>query len=411
MKEQKIMVQDVIRDVLTILERQGYKIHNTRRYNTIYRALAQYCQNQFNGEYSSEIGAAFIQSLRQREPPLSKPFIDVYITCVERANHVIEGETDWYPRKKILEYTDSVFRNEARLYDEYLRNSGKTKSDVRARMHVVARFLQYVDQSGIKKLSQLTAKTIYGAFEAASDKGGFHKSISAFFRYAHRHDLTEQDFSILVPSASRHIPVPTVYTPDEVEKIIATAAQSKECGKRNKAIVLIAARLGLRSCDIANLQFENIHRDTGMIEIQQAKTGEPHSVPLLPEILEALDDYVENERPKRSDNHVFLCNSLPHTGAVQPHTIYTIVSRIIETTDIDTNCRKRGAHALRSSLATALLNEGYNHREVQNALGHKSPEAVKSYVKTEVEHLRNYALPVPAPIGIFASKLGLGVTT
>jgi site-specific recombinase XerD len=61
-------------------------------------------------------------------------------------------------------------------------------------------------------------------------------------------------------------------------------------------------------------------------------------------------------------------------------------------------------------LATALLNEGYNHREVQDALGHKSPEAVKSYVKTEVEHLRNYALPVPTPIGIFASKLGSGVT-
>ena len=132
-------------------------------------------------------------------------------------------------------------------------------------------------------------------------------------------------------------------------------------------------------------------------------------MPLLPEILEALDDYVENERPKRDDNHVFLCNSLPHTGAVQPHTIYTIISRIIETTDINTNGRKRGAHSLRSSLATALLNEGYTHREVQNALGHKSPEAVKSYVKTEVEHLRDYALPVPAPSGIFASKLGLGV--
>lgn len=410
MQEQKILVQNVIRDVLTALERQDYKIHNTRKYNTVYRGLAQYCQREHNGEYSHEIGEAFIQSLRQRKPPLSKAFIDVYITAVERANHVMEGEDNWYPRKKMLDYEDSVFRNEAVLYDEYLRNSGKTKCDIRARMHVTARFLRYVDRSGIKRLSLLTAQTIYEAFEQASDKGGFHKCVSAFLRYAHRHSLTEQDFSVLVPSVSRHIPVPTMYTSDEVEKIIAASSQSKSCGKRNKAIVLIAARLGLRSCDIANLRFENIHRDHETIELTQVKTKEPLVLPLLPEVCTALYDYIENERPERDDDHIFLCNNLPHTGAIQPHTIYTIVSRIIDSTDVDPNGRKRGAHALRSSLATSLINEGYNHREVQDALGQKSPEAVKFYVKTAVEQLRDYALSVPAPRGIFAAKLGLGVT-
>ena len=66
-----------------------------------------------------------------------------------------------------------------------------------------------------------------------------------------------------------------------------------------------------------------------------------------------------------------------------------------------------GAHALRSSLATALLGEGYNHREVQEALGQKSPETVRFYVKAEVEKLRDYALPVPEPRGDFAKNIGM----
>jgi len=402
---QKILVQDIIRNVIALLEKQGYKIHNTRKYNTVYRGLAHYCQVNYHGEYSQEIGEAFIQSLKRREPLLSKGFLDVYTTAVERANHVMEGENDWRPRKKLLDYDDSRFKNEAMIYEEYLRNSGKTKSDVRARMHVVTRFLRYLDQAGITELNQLSAQVIYEAFKEVSDKGGFHKCVSAFVRYAYRHSLMDQDFSVLVPSVSRHIPVPTVYAFEEIEKIIAAASRSKTCSKRNKAIVLIAARLGLRSCDIVNLRFDNIRYDHETIGLTQVKTKEPIVLPLLPEIRDALDDYLENERPKSESDHIFIYAGPPHSGSLQPHTVYSIVSTIVESSGIDPNGRKRGAHALRSSLATALLNEGYNHREVQEALGQKSPNAVKSYVKTDVEHLRDYALPVPMPRGIFAAKL------
>jgi integrase len=143
-----------------------------------------------------------------------------------------------------------------------------------------------------------------------------------------------------------------------------------------------------------------------MIEITQIKTKEPLMLPLLPEILEALDDYINNERPESGSEIIFLYNDTLHSGSIQPHTIYGIVSRIIDASGVDTAGRRRGAHALRSSLATALLSEGYSHREVQGALGQKSPEAVKFYAKTEVENLREYALPVPPPSGIFAKKLG-----
>lgn len=406
MQEKVFRVEDVIRDSLSMLERQGYRIGKRRIHQTIWRGLAQFSQTEFGGEYSIEIGERFIQSLKEREIPLSTGYIRSNIVAVQRANHVIEGDTDWRPSKPSLEYADSAYRGEAKVYAEYLRNSGKTKCDIRSRMHVVTRFLRFVDESGVARLDDITAPLIYEAFENAGDKNGFRKCVGAFLRYAHRHGLTGYDFSELVPHGSRHIPVPTVYTKDEIEKIIEASAGSEKSGKRNKAIVLIAARLGLRSCDIANLRFGNINRETDMIEITQAKTKEPLALPLLPEIREALDDYIENERAKSDSDKIFLSNATLHRDPIQPHTIYCIVSRIIDATDVDTVGRKRGAHALRSSLATALLGEGYNHREVQEALGQKSPEAVKFYAKTEVEQLRNYALPVPAPAGTFAKELG-----
>ena len=406
MQETIFRIEDVLRDSQTMLKRQGYRIGKSRRYETIYRSLAQFSHSKFGGEYSIEVGEAFIQSLNDREIPLSAGYIRSNMVVVKRANHVIEGDTNWKPSKPSLEYECSVFCDEAKKYSEYLRNSGKTKNDIRSRMHVVSRFLRFIDESGVVQLDAITAQLIYGAFERAGDKNGFRKCVGAFFRYAYRHGLTGQDFSVLVPSVSRHTPVPTVYTPDEIEKIVEKSSESKISGKRNKAIVLIAVRLGLRSCDIANLRFNNINHKTGMIEITQIKTKEPLELPLLPEIRDAIDDYKNNERPESSSETIFLCNNTLHSDPIQARTIYSIVSRIIDASGIVTAGRKRGAHALRSSLATALLSEGYSHREVQEGLGQKSPEAVKFYAKTEVDKLRKYALPVPPPSGIFAKKLG-----
>ena len=409
MQVQIFYVQDVLRDSLSMLKKQGYQIGESRKHQTIFRSLARFSQARYGGEYSIDIGEAFIQSLRNREVPLSAEYIRSNIVAVQRANRVIEGDTDWRPSKPPLEYEDSTYRGEVGEYAEYLRNSGKTKCDIRSRLHVVARFLRFVDDSEIMQLNDITAPLIYEAFVKAGDKNGFRKCVGAFFRYAYRHGLTEHDFSVLVPSGNRHTPVPTVYSPDEIEKIIETAAVSKKSGKRNKAIVLIAARLGLRSCDIANLRFGNINRKAGLIEITQVKTKEPLALPLLPEILAALDDYINNERAENDSDLVFLCNNTLHRDPIQPHTVYCIVSGIIDSTGIDTTGRKRGAHALRSSLATTLLGEGYNHLEVQEALGQKSREAVKFYAKTEVEKLRDYALPVPFPCGTFAKNLGIEV--
>lgn len=115
---------------------------------------------------------------------------------------------------------------------------------------------------------------------------------------------------------------------------------------------------------------------------------------MLPEIRVALIDYISNGRPSSDDPHIFLKFPHPYTDVMKPHLIYTLTSRIIEKSGVESKGRHRGPHALRSSLATQLLNEGNSYSAVQKILGHTSQEAIKNYVLVEIEKLRDCALEV-----------------
>ena len=407
MQQQKVMVEDLIRYTKEALEQQGFNV-NSQKHQAVYRALTRFSKSKFGGEYSLEIGEAFLESERKRQVEHSDTTFRLYVAAVQRVNRVMVGVENWDSREK-FEYADSVYRNEVAEYEKHLRKSGKTNKDIMSRIYTVAKFLRHVEKSGLLNLSELKVEHIYSAFQEAGNKKSFRISVCAFLRYAYRHSLTKEDASIWMPSVISHEPVPSVYTKEEVETIIENSSQSKVCGKRNYAIVLMAARLGLRACDIANLRFSNLYHDRKTIEIVQLKNGEPIVLPLLPEIDAALNDYVAHERPKSELDRIFLRAVPPFGKELQPHAIYSIVSRVIEASGVLTNNRRRGAHALRASLATALLDEGNTYRAVQGALGHRSPNSTKSYVKTDIRHLRDYALVVPAPSGAFAEKLGLGV--
>ena len=73
--------------------------------------------------------------------------------------------------------------------------------------------------------------------------------------------------------------------------------------------------------------------------------------------------------------------------------------------DIDTTGKKSGAHAMRSSLTSSMINGGYDPVIVREILGHKDPEAIRHYARINIGKLRECAIPVPEPQGLFASFL------
>lgn len=378
------------------LDNYSYKA-TIRSVNYIYRALNQFCDDNYNGIYSSDAGQAFIKLNAGRVPTLSKAHMNTYKNSIARLDHALDGDYHWKPVSKEKQaYASSCFNGILTYYEDYLVQTRKTEPDIRNRIHILARFLAHVETSNITEISSITALVIYSGFEQTGSKDEFCKSVKSFFRYAYRRDLINKDISFLVPEFTRHTPIPTAYTSDEVSVILESIDRSTDAGKRNYCIVVIAARLGLRSCDIAGLTFENICTNDNTIRLIQKKTCEPIAFPLLKEIKDALDEYTKHARPSSNEPYLFMNVPQLSVRPLTPNNIYTIVSRIIDKSGVNTTNKRRGAHALRSSLASQLLEEGNSYSVIQKVLGHTSPEAAKYYVKIEIDKLRECALEVPA---------------
>jgi len=142
-----------------------------------------------------------------------------------------------------------------------------------------------------------------------------------------------------------------------------------------------------------------LRNEKGTIEIIQAKTHRPLVLTLLDEIGTAIDEYVKSGRPNAEDEHIFLKRG--GYGMVSPHLVSHSITKAFIRSGIDRGERKIGPHALRSSLATALLSEGNNYSTIQKAMGHHNIQQVKAYAKASIEDLRSCALAVPDAGGRF----------
>jgi len=162
--------------------------------------------------------------------------------------------------------------------------------------------------------------------------------------------------------------------------------------KRTKAIILLALKLGLRDCDICNLTFEKIDWRNDKIKLFQEKTEAPIALPLLPDVGNALMDYILTERPKRDDKYpyIFLRKQAPHNKL---KSAYGICSKLFKKLEIEpVNGSSKGVHVFRYSLAYNLLAAKTPHQVITDVLGHVSKESDKPYLSMEENMLRLCAL-------------------
>jgi integrase len=188
---------------------------------------------------------------------------------------------------------------------------------------------------------------------------------------------------------------------DQVKLIAQLAKESK----RTKAVILLAMHLGLRDCDICNLTFQVIDWQDDRIRLIQKKTGEPLVLPLLPDVGNALMDYILNERPKRTDNYpyIFLRRQAPHQKLTS---VYPICSRLLRCLGIKpVNGTATGVHLFRYSIAHKLLAAKVPHQVITDALGHTSKESDKPYLSMDESMLRMCALDL-SDIGRISWKGG-----
>lgn len=166
------------------------------------------------------------------------------------------------------------------------------------------------------------------------------------------------DLASIIPKEhyNKQPKLPSVYSEEEIRKILISVDRSTAIGKRDYAILCLASVLGLRASDIANLKFENIHWEHNIIKLVQYKTGKGLVLPLLPEIGNSIIEYLRYGRKKSNSQYVFLQSYSPYKK-INAFLITQIARKYFAIAKIDTRNKHHGAHALRHSLAALLLSE------------------------------------------------------
>lgn len=383
--------------VLSAMNEDGYTESTTQgKYLHIFNNLNNFCARFHQGRYTPEIGAEFLLTIAKKNPPYSEQWKRLYNFAIQKLNHAIDGNLHWF-YTSVREYTHSRFDYLIGQYDEYLAlNNRKTMKNRRTQVHVISRFLQYIDSAGLTSLRDMNASILYQSFlDVKTSKSNYASFLKAFLQYLYKYEFTDYDLSCYVPSVPRHKAIPQIYSLDEVNCILASVDRSTAKGKRDYCVILLIARYGLRPCDVANLKFANLSLEKNIIQLVQIKTGEPVEFPLVAEIRNALEDYLENGRPNTDSQHIFMAVDPPKDRAMSSEAVKSLVSRIIRSSPVDTAGRETGPRALRASFATQLLEEGTPFHVIGKALGHSDQAEVKHYVRVDIEKLRQCALEVP----------------
>jgi site-specific recombinase XerD len=233
------------------------------------------------------------------------------------------------------------------------------------------------------------------------------RTLRDFFKYLYAQGELDRDFSSMMPKDSykAQAKMPSTYTVEEIEKLIAAVDRNNTAGKRDYAIILLAARLGLRASDIANLKFDNIFWEQNTINLSQYKTGIKLELPLLSEVGNAIIDYLKFSRPKSDEPFVFLCARSPF-NPIHTSVITKIVQNYFAKTGINTKYRRHGPHALRHSLAGRLLEKQTTLPVISEVLGHENTESTRFYLRIDLTSLRQCILEVPSVTPGFYSQKG-----
>ncbi|NQU51423.1 MAG: tyrosine-type recombinase/integrase [Bacteroidetes bacterium] len=231
--------------------------------------------------------------------------------------------------------------------------------------------------------------------------------LRGFFIFLYENGIITTNIATFIPKDNyqKQNKLPAYYTEEEIGKLLESVDRGNVVGKRDYAILVFAAYLGLRVSDIANLRFENLHWDQSKIILNQYKTGKDIILPLLPIVGNALLDYIQYGRPKSDEQYVFLLVISPFLP-VRPQTIANMINRRFSNAGFKSTSRRHGGHALRNSLVKELLNNKQSLPVISEVLGHKNTTSTRHYIRIDTESLSQCALEVPLVDPLFYNQEG-----
>ncbi|MBA3603809.1 MAG: tyrosine-type recombinase/integrase [Parachlamydiaceae bacterium] len=398
MKKQSLA--DLINDLEQEMLRLGYTNGSMQYYRRCWRALLQFAQKRGETFYTEQLGIDFIQEhfrifkddanhiLLQSE--VQKLRIVKMIGDFQLHRTILRR---YYKHKQIL--TEPYFIDISNQFKSYCVDKGYSAVTIDHYVKQSAYFMNYMSSHKVLDCKKIDLNLIHSYIKTLA--GYTYKTVEqnicsmrAFFRFLLEIGVVQTDFAAKTPmiQARRQTRIPSVWTTDELKKMIDVIDRKSPKGKRDFAIILLACCLGMRCSDIKQLKMENFNWEERKLVFIQSKTKTSLSLPLTQDVGWAVIDYLKYGRPKIDSPYIFVKHMAPFGPFAENDHLYQLIKKYMELAHLPTLKKKRGMHSLRHTMASVLLEKDTPLSTIADILGHADVDSTAVYLKIGMKKLK-----------------------
>lgn len=289
-------------------------------------------------------------------------------------------------------------------YESYLRDARALNRQTIVNYRPVIRdFLHFRFSDGAVSLAELRAVDVTDFVQKRTSRLNIRRAkimttaLRSFLSYVRYNGDITSDLAAAVPIVAnwRLSSIPRAISRDDATRLLASIDRRTPIGCRDYAMILMLARLGLRSSEVITLELDDIDWVAGQIRVR-GKSGQRNDLPLPADVGEAIAHYLRNGRPRSACRHVFLRDKAPIQGFEGPSGFGCVIRRRLRRAGI--NSPTTGAHQFRHGLASEMLHGGASLAEIGEVLGHRHVETTAIYAKVDLNTLRTLAVAWPGEV-------------
>ena len=287
-------------------------------------------------------------------------------------------------------------------WEDYLRRQrGLADNTIIRAAHVIDKFLTFQFGGGVLDFHQIVPDDIAAFLQRQSGHKTPYRDknqpahLRNFFQYLFRKGLTATNLALCIPKVAQRYAaqLPRHLAPEQVEAVIAAVQNDCRFRRRNHAMILLLARLGLRASEVIAIQLDDIDWRAGEL-IVRGKGQRHDRVPIPPDVGEVLADYIRHDRVSTS-RALFVSTRPPRGPFKDGLVLNAILKYAFARSGAKSPCPYVGSRVLRHSLATNLVRNGASLAEVSDMLRHRSWASTLIYAKVDIEGLRSIAQAWP----------------
>lgn len=396
---------DLIHDLEQEMLRLGYANISMRFYRSVWQKLLIFSNEKNEIFYSEQLGIDFIEKhFGILEKSLNNKLLqhnEIHTLRIIRMvgdfqlHHAILRR--YCNQKKII--TEPYFMAISNRFKKYCIDKAYSKTTINHHVKNSSQFIDYIISQNVTHCNGINLDLIHAYIKTLTGYT-YHTivqnigSMRVFFRFILEIGEVQINFAEKMPNtqARKHISIPSVWTADELKRLIAVIDRGNPNGKRAYAIILLACCLGMRCTDIKNLKLEHFHWENKQLIFIQSKTKTPLSLPITQEVGWAVIDYLKYGRPKIDSDYLFVRHMAPFGPLGDGNNFTMLIRKYMELAHIPVLKKKRGMHSLRHTMAGMLLEKDTPLAVISDILGHIDTNSTAVYLKVGIKKLKECSL-------------------